>query len=409
MDKVIIVGGGASGIVAALFSKRSNNEVIILERNSTCLKKLLLTGNGRCNFMNENYSIQNYHSQNIDIVDKIISSSNIDMVLNFFQDIGLVFKAKNGCYYPYSNQAKMIQKLLIDEATLRGVQIKCNSFVTDIAKKGDTFLVTCNDEVLRCQKLVIATGSFAYPKTGSDGMGYEFLKKFHHTIVDVVPALVPLISKKKYKVWDGVRCEAELKLFEDNIYKKSEFGEVQLTSYGLSGICTFNLSHDVSRGLHDGKREVIKINFVPFIKTLITPWMHNYCIKFPTRTLEKILEGFLNYKIIPIILKHAKLSKDLYYMDLTNEEKLRLCKALSSFPVEIESTKSFDMSQVCNGGVLLKEIDCHTMESLKEKNLFITGELLDMNGDCGGYNLTTCWISGILAGKCIGDYYDQSK
>jgi len=409
MDKVIIVGGGASGIVASLFAKRENNDVIILERNTTCLKKLLLTGNGRCNFMNENYSIKNYHSQNIDIVDKIISSNNIDMVLNFFQEIGLIYKIKNTCYYPYSNQAKMIQKLLIDEAIRYGVQIRCNSLVTDIIKKNDTFLVTCNDDVLKCQKLVIATGSFAYPKTGSDGMGYDFLKKFHHTIVDVVPALVPLLSKKNYKDWDGVRCDVELKLFEDDIYQKSEFGEVQLTSYGLSGICTFNLSHDVSRGLHDGKKEVIKINFVPFIKTLITPWMHNYCLKFPTRTLEEILEGFLNYKIIPIILKCAKLSKDLYYKDLSNVEKLRLCKALSSFPVEIESTKSFDMSQVCNGGVLLDEIDCYTMESLKEKNLFITGELLDMNGDCGGYNLTTCWISGILAGKCIGEYYDQSK
>ena len=113
MDKVIIVGGGASGIVAALLSKRSNNEVIILERNSTCLKKLLLTGNGRCNFMNESYSTQNYHSQNIDIVDKIISSNNIDMVLNFFEKIGLIYKVKNGCCYPYSNQAKMIQKLIM--------------------------------------------------------------------------------------------------------------------------------------------------------------------------------------------------------------------------------------------------------------------------------------------------------
>ena len=400
----IIIGGGASGVMCGIFAKNDSNRVIILERNNTLLKKLLLTGNGRCNYMNEVYSKANYHSQDIDIVDRIISSNNIEMIKEFFDSIGIIPKIKNGYYYPFSNQAISIKKMLEKEVTNRGVEVSYNCLVNKVYKDKDKFIVCCQDKNYVCDNLVIASGSFAYPKTGSDGMGYSFLKSFNHTIIKPLPALVQLESNFKYlKDWDGVRSEVRLELFEDDRYKDAEEGEVQLTKYGISGICTFNLSNYATRGIDLGKKEVIKINFVPFIETLITPWMDKYSKKHKNKKVFELLEGFLNYKLVSIILKCSNINKDKYYNDLSNDEKLVLCKNLRSFPIEITSTKSFDSAQICNGGLKLTEINPNTMESLFVDNLYIIGELLDINGNCGGYNLSSCWISGILAGKDIGD------
>ena len=269
MNQVVIIGGGASGIVSGIFAAREDNEVIILERNSECLKKILVTGNGKCNFLNESYSINNYHSKNIDIVDRIISSENINLVKDFFDNIGVVSKVKNGCYYPFSNQATSIKNCLISEALRVGVKIINNCLVTDIRKDGSGFRIVTDKDTYKCSQLVLASGSFAYPKTGSDGMGYSFLEKFGHSIIKPLPALVQLKSNFKYlKDWSGVRTDVELRLFEDGKCISQEEGEVQLTDYGISGICTFNLSHYVTRGLDEGRHEVIKINFVPFIDTL---------------------------------------------------------------------------------------------------------------------------------------------
>ena len=407
MIDVIIIGGGASGIVSAIFAKRDNNKVVVLERNSKCLKKLLMTGNGKCNYFNEVYGLNNYHSEDMDVVDKIISDNNINSAKEFFDSIGIIPKIKNGYYYPFSNQASTIRNALLLEAEDRGVEIIYDSLVTDIKKENNSFIISCNNTKYTCNNLVLASGSYACSKTGSDGVGYSFLEKFGHTIIEPLPALVQLVSNGNYlKEWDGVRSDVRVELFEDDKYIDYQEGEIQLTNYGVSGICIFNLSHYVTRGLNNKKKEVIKINFVPFIETLISPWMDNYSRNNPNKKLGELLEGFLNYKLVNVILKVSNLSRDIYYKDLSNEEKLRLCKNLRSFPVEIVSTKSFDSCQVCNGGVKLSEINPNTFESNIISNLFITGELLDINGNCGGYNLTVCWISGMLAGKYIGGLYD---
>ena len=406
MSDIIIIGGGPSGIVTAIKAKNKNNNVIVLEKNNTPLKKLLLTGNGKCNYFNEIFSTKNYHSKNIDIVEKIISDKNLNSVKEFFDELGIIPKIKNGYYYPFSNQATTIKNVLLREAELKGVNIICNSEVLDIEKK-DKFIIKCTDKEYTCDKLVISMGSKAYPKTGSDGLGYSLLEKLGHSIIKPLPALVQLTSNFKYlKDIDGVRTDVYMELFEDDKYIDSESGELQFTNYGISGICTFNLSNYITRGLDEGRSEVIKINLVPFIETLITPWMDQYSKKNSNKNLTELLEGFLNYKLVNMILKVSNLKGTNYYKDLTNEEKLELCKNLRSLKIEITGTKSFDNSQICNGGVPLSEINYQTMESNIVKDLYITGELLDMNGNCGGYNLTTCWISGLLAGKDIGDSND---
>ena len=401
--KIIVVGGGCSGVVAAINAKNNDNEVIILERNNTLLKKLLLTGNGRCNYFNEKYSIDNYHSKSMDLVNEFISDKNITMSKEFFDNLGIVPKIKNGYYYPFSNQAVSIKDILVNEVNRLGIKVIYDTYVEDVEKE-DKFIIKTNNEEYTCDKLILSTGSFAYPKTGSDGHGYSILEKLGHTIIKPVPALVQLNANSKYlKDWDGVRSDVYLELFEDGEYLAKEEGEIQFTNYGISGICTFNLSHFISRGLEENKKYVVKINFVPFIKTLISPWLYDYANKNKEKDIFELLEGFLNKKLIPIILKESNISSTKKYYELTKEEKIKLINNLRHFKVEITSTKGFDSSQVCNGGVSLDEININTMESKIVKDLYIIGELLDINGNCGGYNLTECWISGILSGKSIGD------
>ena len=403
----IIIGCGASGIVTSIFSKNKNNRVIILEKNKTPLKKLLITGNGRCNYLNEKYSINNYYSKNLDIVDKIITDKNINEVKGFFDSIGIIPKIKNGYYYPVTNQATTIKSALIKEAELKGVEIIYEVEVLDIEKDDSKFIISTNNGDYTCDNLVISTGGVAYPKTGSDGFGFSILKKLGHSIIKPTPALVGLSANEKYfKDLDGVRTDVYLELFEDGKFLKKEEGEIQFTKYGLSGICIFNLTNYISRGLEEGKEEIVKINLVPFIDTLITPWMDKYAKKNENKNLSELLEGFLNYKLVNVILKESNLDKDKYYLDLSNEEKLNLCKRLRCFKVKIDSTKGFDHAQISNGGIPLDEIDYMSMESKKIKNLYITGEVLDINGDCGGYNLTNAWITGMIAGKSIGEKDD---
>ena len=409
MERILIVGGGASGIVTGIFAKKDNNEVIILERNNTPLKKLLMTGNGKCNYLNEVYDESCYHSMNPEMIKEVINESNLLEVKKFFDDLGIVPKIKNGYYYPFSNQASTIQKALIQKAKEQGVKIVEEVHITKIEKQKDLFIVTSKEETWTGNKLVLATGSCAYPKTGSDGMGYEFLKNFHHTIIKPLPALVQLIGKGNYfKEWDGVRTDVEMVLEEENQIISKETGEIQLTNYGISGICTFNLSHFVTRGLDSHKKEVIKINFIPFIKENQKEWLATYSETHSTKNLKELLEGFLNTKLVNTILMVAHLPKNKKYQELSEKEQEELLKYLSKFPIEIIGTKGFDSCQICNGGVSLKEMNPKTMESLKIPNLYIVGELLDLNGNCGGYNLTLCWISGQLAGTAIGAENDKN-
>ena len=398
MERIVIIGGGASGLVTAIYAKRKNNQVIILEKNNKC--------NGRCNFWNQDQSLENYNSTNKNNFRDIITEKNQKEILSFFDKIGIVPKVKDGYYYPNSNQASSISNALLLQVESLGIKIKYNSEVEKIDKLDNKFIITTlTGELISCDKVVLATGSKACPKTGSDGKGYELAKNFNHTIIDVVPSLVQLRGNGSYfKLWNGVRCDARISLFENNYKIKEEYGELQLTDYGISGIPTFNISGLVARGIKNNKKEIVKIDFLPFINKNEQEFI-TYCDnknKFILNLkIYQFLEGMLNYKLVETILKVAKIDKQKRWQDLTISEKKRLYYNLKSFEFLITGTNSFDKAQVCSGGVSLLEINPKTMESKLIKNLYIVGELLDVDGICGGYNLSFAWISGMLAGKEI--------
>lgn len=401
MKKIIIIGGGASGLVCAIKSKNNNNEVIILEKNSVCGKKILATGAGRCNYYNDNQDLGNYYSNSKNL-DKIITKENNLKVEQFFKELGVVPKIKNGYYYPMSNQASSIRNILVEKVLSKNIKIIENAFVKDVVKENDKFRVFYNSEEIIADKVVLATGSYAGVSDISNS-GYDVLNKFNLKIEEVLPSLVQLKAKGNFfKKWNGVRCDAKVGLYEDNNFLKEEIGELQLTDYGISGICIFNLSGYVSRGLKKKKHEFIKIDFLPSIDRL-----EEFFLK-RSETLNNVsiktfLEPLLNYKLVDLFLDLAHIKKDKLYQELTNDERNALISTIKSFYLELTGTNSYSKAQTCTGGLSLDEVDLSTMEVKQIKNLYVIGELIDVDGICGGYNLTFAWMSGILAGSDISD------
>ena len=218
MSKVIIVGGGFSGVISAIEAAKRYKDVTIIERNSEILKKLLITGNGRCNYFNENQSLDNYHSYNEELIKDIINKETLDELNKFYEEIGIYPKIKNGYYYPFSNQALSVKNALVNKLKELNVNIITDYYVEDIKNENNEFII--NDEI-KCDKLIISTGSKAYPKTGSDGNGYNLLKKLGLKISEINPALVSLVSDdKNLKDLSGVRCDAKISFYSDDKFIK---------------------------------------------------------------------------------------------------------------------------------------------------------------------------------------------
>ena len=268
MKKILIIGAGASGLISAIYAKKTGNEVTLIEKNEICGKKILATGNGRCNFWNEDQNLNHYRSSNYEKLEEVLNEKNQKEILSFFKKIGIEPKIKNGYYYPYSNQAISIQKALISEAEKQGVNIKTNSEVTDIIKKNEKFETIINEQNKIISDIVIlSVGSKAAPKTGSDGFGYKICKQFGHTINKPLPALVQLKAEESFlKDWAGIRADVSVKLYENGKEIADEIGEIQLTNYGISGICVFNLSGRAAKGLDENYNLIVdrtpKMNFL---------------------------------------------------------------------------------------------------------------------------------------------------
>ena len=400
---VVVIGGGASGLVSAIFAAKNGNNVTILERNNVCGKKILLTGNGKCNYWNSDQDLSHYHSSSTLDLSKIINKENEDKILEFFSSIGIVSKIKDGYYYPMSNQAISIETALVLEAKLLNIKIKNNVLVNKIDKK-EKYVIETNEGIVIADKIILAVGSKSYPKTGSDGCGYFFASSFNHTIIKPLPALVQLISEGKFlSSWAGIRQEVILKLYENENLIKEESGEVTLTDTGISGICAMQLSGFIARGLDLKRKEKLIINFLPWIGNTnnFIEWMDKRNKLVKNRTISELLDGFINYKLGNVMLKLSNINLNEKWDCINYNLKTLLAQNLINFNLDIVSTNSFSNAQVCSGGVSMKEINFDTMESLKCKDLYIVGELLDVNGDCGGYNLGFAWLSGMIAGSAI--------
>ena len=391
MKEICIIGGGAAGLTAAITIARRGKKVTIIESMDKCGKKLSITGNGRCNYYNENQKIEKYHSNNPELIKKIITQENLEKVNVFFNSLGIIPTIKDGYYYPFSKNASTILNALIYEAKRLNVEIINNIKVEKIIKK-DFYIINPDKEKIEAKKIIITTGSKAAPKTGSDGSGYDLAMNLGHKIIKPTPSLVSLKGNENYfKKWSGVRTEVILSFEKEGSIIK-ENGEIQLTDQGISGIVTFNMSNHVTKGV------IIKINFLPFVKEDKKNWIKK--LKKLNYPINETFERILNYKLVNVIIKKTKLQTN-DFNKLTDKELNNLINNLFDFEFKVTELGSFDKAQVCKGGIPLTQININTFESQIVKNLYFAGEIIDINGDCGGYNLTFAWISGIKVGENI--------
>lgn len=402
--EIIIVGGGAAGIMAAIIAKDSGKDVAILEGSSRIGNKILSTGNGRCNIANSNISYSRYHSQNPEFFKFALDSFTLNDTTNFFYSLGLpLVTLEDGKMYPLSLQASSVLDIFRLAIEDRNIPIYLNSKVNNIKKSSKSFkLFTESNDVYECKNLILCCGGKSAPNTGSDGSGFKIAKSLNHNIITPIPALVQLkLSYKNLKALSGVKFNGFAEILVDGISKRREFGEILFTDYGISGPPILQLSRTASAALSEGKSVSLTIDMMPDLnKENLIEFLENHWGTFSYRSVYNSFVGIINKKIIPILLKEASIDNihKLCY-ELTWKEKQCLLSLLKEWTFSVCDTNSFKNSQVTAGGVDTNDITPQTLESKIIKNLYFAGELLDVDGDCGGFNLQWAWSSGFTAGK----------
>ncbi len=403
MSHVIIVGGGASGLMAGIMAARNHHKVTILEHKEKAGKKILATGNGKCNFTNLVQKPDCYRGEEEGFPLKVINRFDVNQTIEFFKEIGIYPKEKKGYLYPNSEQAVSITEVLLSEFHYLKGELILGVHVSKITPAGRGFVVQGGDREYKCDKVILAAGGQASQNLGSDGSGYTLAKNLGHKVIKPLPALVQLKSDMKYfKTIAGVRCIAAISVFINKVFAVKEEGEILFAAYGVSGIPIMQVSRFAAKALDANKSVSIVVDFFPELREIDLMDNLNHRIKrIPLRGVEQAFTGLLNNKLLYILLKEARIPVDLPCHKLTKEKLLEFTKLLKAMEIQISDTNSFDQAQVCAGGIATYEIDNNTMESKIVKGLYLCGELLDVDGTCGGYNLQWAWSSGALAGKSI--------
>ena len=390
--QIAVIGGGASGLVAAIVAARHGGNVTIYEKNSRLGKKILSTGNGRCNFSNRSASKSNYHSSDVDFLDGVISQFWVEEAIDFFSGIGLILKTEpDGKIYPYSNQASAVLDVLRFEVERLKIKVVYDFEAAKIKRTKNGYSFTSYDNASGfAEKVIIATGGMAAPSTGSCGSGYKLCKMLGHSVTPLLPSLVQIKTKGGFaKSLKGIKNETLVSI--DNMSFK---GELLFTDYGISGPPVFSLS---SHFIHS-KDKTVRFNFMPeFSKEQVLGFLKARAKR--SVNLENYFVGMLNKRLGMALLKECGITPlSRPSASLTDDELNMLCNAILCFTLEAEGTQSWNNAQVTSGGVELFGVMRDTLESKYNEGLYFCGEILDIDGDCGGYNLQWAWSSGYIAG-----------
>ena len=402
--EIIIVGGGASGIIAALTAKNLGSDVAILENNNRIGKKLLTTGNGRCNIANRDIFMERYHSENPNFFEPTLNSFSLSHTTNFFQELGLpLVTLEEGKMYPMSLQSSSVIDILKASLEEKQIPVYLDTKVLDIKKINNYFkLYTNTSNEYECERLILCCGGKSAPGTGSDGSGFSLSKKLGHSIIEPIPALVQLkLNYSKLKALSGVKFDGMAEIYINNKPSKKEFGEILFTDYGISGPPILQLSREASYALSKGKRVSLKVDMMHNLdKSQLKDFFENHWGVFGYRSAHDSFIGIINKKIIPVLLKESGLDNiHKSCWELTWSEKDKIYSLLKEWEFDVIGTNGFNNAQVTAGGVNTLEVHPNTLESKLVSNLYFGGEILDVDGDCGGFNLQWAWASGVIAAK----------
>lgn len=410
---VIVIGGGASGMTSAIFAARQGAEVTLVEHTDRIGKKLLSTGNGKCNLSNKRMEKGCYRSRETDFPMEAIKQFSVSQTIGFFEELGIVIKERDGYLYPHSGQASSVLEVLRLELLSQHVRVITECTVDNIFyrdKELRRYCVSTSKGTLDADAVILAAGSKAAPSTGSDGSGYSLAKSLGLHIVKPLPALVQLKCRENfYKQISGIRIDGSVTIWADGEMLAEDRGELQLTDYGISGIPVFQVSRFASVALDEGRKVEAVLDFYPEQSRQETErFFSARKLRSGEKTMDDFFTGWYNKKLAVLFLKLAGIDGRRAAKSLTAEEIKRLISLIKTFKTQITGTNPFSSAQVCCGGVDVREIDSRTMEAKKKKGLYLIGELLDVDGICGGYNLQWAWSTGAIAGTHAGLSYDQN-
>jgi len=395
-----IIGGGASGMAAALAAaEKSGVQVILMERQARVGRKLQATGNGRCNLTNTHASQGGYHCPEADFITPAIRDFSPEKTLEWFRSLGLFTVTEpSGRVYPYSDQANSVVDVLRFALEKENITVKLGFEVERVKKTTDGFRIEGPETVL-CDRLIIACGGLAGTKLGGTMSGYKLLRSFGHHCTKLRPTLVQLKSS-----WPGcpglkgVRANCRAAIFRDGTLHRESTGEIQFTEYGLSGPVIFEVSRDACQG---GGSWVCRLDLLPDISAaeLAEELLRRKGTDLP---VSEILTGILHNRLGRVIAQNVGISGQGLVREIPERLLMDLAEAVKDFEISLTEPMGMDSAQVTAGGITVSEFDPDTMESRIVPGLFACGEVLDVDGDCGGYNLQWAWSSGRLAGQSAG-------
>lgn len=406
---LLIIGGGASGLMAAITAKDFGIDVAIIEGTDRIGKKILTTGNGRCNISNNCICepFTNFHSSCDNFFVNSLKTLGVKETLELFFSLGLpIVELQNGKLYPQSLQASSVVDILKMALEDRGIPLYTNCKVKSIHKNKYFKLSTSNDEMnlFTCNKLILACGGKSASKTGSDGSGYTLSKNLGHSIIPQLPGIVQLkLDYKNLKAISGIKFDGFATLIINGSPVKKEFGEILFTDYGISGPPILQLSALASQAVNNKEKVEISVDMMPtYTQEELEDFIECHFAVFSHRPVINSLIGVINKKLIPITLRECGITNlHLPCYELSWKEKKNLISLLKNWTFDCTGTNDFNQAQVTIGGVNAEEINPSTLESKIVKNLYFCGEIIDVHGDCGGFNLQWAWSSGYTAAKAI--------
>jgi hypothetical protein len=391
--KIAIVGAGASGIFCAIFCAKNGANVVVYEQNTKPAKKILVSGNGRCNISNRNLNLNNYFGENPNFVSYALEQFGFHQFEKFCEEIGLLLNTlEDGRAYPLSNEAKSVAKIFEDYAHSLGVVFHNDTKITTIKP-----LLEDNDAV------VIATGSRAAEHLGGNNDGELFAQEFDHSVISAYPSLVQLhLHSKIVKKMSGTKLNAELTLLVNAKKESSVTGDLLFTNYGISGFAVLDISQSASEALLNYQAVDVSINLLPtFNMQKLSQHIANLAEKQPMLTLLYILVGLIPIKIVHALLEELNISHKLKGQEIHTKLAKKIANKMLNWKFEVSDTHGFRHAEVSGGGINTLEVDEKTMMSKKKKNLYFTGEVLDIVGKRGGYNFAFAWASAYLAARDI--------
>lgn len=403
MYDVIIIGAGASGLMAAAAAASKGARVALLEHKDDIGKKILATGNGRCNFTNTDMSVNKFHGSKA-LIKNGLSQFNYSDTIRFFKELGIPAYDNAGYIYPNSRQAASVVAAFRMELMRLHVDVKTGINITDIKPADDRtgYCIQTDKGSFKSKRLIIACGLTASPKLGSDGSLFRQIEALGHHIQKPLPALCGFsCDGLNFKKITGVRCDATVASMIDGQMTEQNTGELQLADYGISGIPVFQISSLMSRALDKGQMVEVIIDFLPaFSDDELNGYIKDRSITTTdNRSLNEMLNGLLNNKLLLELIHKSGVSPDKKGRLLTDDDCKSLTRSIKHTAVSVKKPRGAEFAQVCAGGIYTKEIDVRTLESKIHPGLYFCGELLDVDGICGGYNLQWAWTSGYIAGE----------